>query len=706
MNRSPSSHFLMGLSLLLAVAARLCWAGSIEGRVLVSGTPAPRAFVVTHTGLLIQTDAAGHFRFDSLPEGPYALRAFARGQQPATQTAHLRRPDAQATVTFDLQPGGPEGLLLGEVRDQEGKPLPSRIVVRLADGRSVPAFDAAGRDYRLSPALSRRLVDTPEADCFWCQGRFAVAVPAGKVLLNVSHGFVYEPAQREVTVSATETTVAAITLERPLELSSMGWVAGDALFRLSRDPNPAAGDLAFGAAVCRAEGLDWAFVPGLSVEEGDRLCQAVSDARFSCWPGRTVAAGWGGELVALGPRRALDLPTGGPSLEAMRHAADRGGLALFTHLFRQAAGPELPVPGSPSALGLPAELPFDALAGPDLVRALDLQTDSLDGAAEQQLWYLLLNAGAEAPEPGASLAEYRRLAAASFTDSVLDQGEPPLSNRTYVRLKPPLDPAGRLTPEPIIAGLREGATFVSSGPIVQFRVDQAWPGEELEADGKYHQARALVLMPAPLGARLDEVQVIRCGRILQRYDLREHTGTDFRRRFSIRETGKAWFVLKAYGSLRGDPATAQVAWTSPIYFRAPGQRPRAKEPPAGLTVRVSGRVSEAETNQPVPGAQVQVVESGRVTQTLRTDAGGRYSCTAPASAAFRVVARGHAARDNPLSADPEARRSNTTKYLAWDVPEVRRELWPTSRAALLDPARYQRLRDLLREVVLDFPLRD
>jgi len=81
-------------------------------------------------------------------------------------------------------------------------------------------------------------------------------------------------------------------------------------------------------------------------------------------------------------------------------------------------------------------------------------------------------------------------------------------------------------------------------------------------------------------------------------------------------------------------------------------------------------------------------------------------CTAPASAAFRVVARGHAARDNPLSADPEARRSNTTKYIVWDAPEVRRELWPTSRAALLDPARYQRLRDLLREVVLDFPLRD
>jgi hypothetical protein len=144
------------------------------------------------------------------------------------------------------------------------------------------------------------------------------------------------------------------------------------------------------------------------------------------------------------------------------------------------------------------------------------------------------------------------------------------SVRTYVYTG-----ARGLSMEAWFEGLRKGQAFVSTGPLVELRVNGRIPGEDVEIPGGASvgvEARVRSITP------LEKVLLVFNGRVVEEFSLEgDRTSFDLTTTYPVRESG--WFHLRAEGNPSErfplDSAYAQ-AFTNPVWVLVDGKPVRSR----------------------------------------------------------------------------------------------------------------------------------
>jgi hypothetical protein len=570
---------------------------------------------------------------------------------------------------------GAERLRVITVDRPTGKQLPARISVRGPDGLFSWGADARGRPLEYG-GLPRH----------WSEGTLDLEVGAGRVLVLASRPFSWLPASREVTVEPGAAAAVTLELEPLVDLRALGWYGGDAHTHVVHGERHFAMDLPLAARIAKAEGLDWAALGEVwtSLEETQpsparlaEIARGSSDERFLCGWTREHPKDHLGHMAAFpleadrdfeeavgGNPYAGDLERREPftHFEVARSLPELGSLAVYTHPTREYGGTEA------SRANIARELPFDVLAAPWVLSALDVLTDAPENAANLKLWRFLLDRGLQ-------------VAACGFSDACFDRrGERPGDTRTYVSLgtQPP-------TMRALAAAVRAGRTFATTGPLVLFEVEGSPPGTVFPADGRPREARVRAYNGVDHGdphepAFVERLEVLRDGETWK--ELRVEAGKHqaaFSFRLEEKESG--WYAVQVHGS-----SPRQFAVTSPVYFRR-----EAAAAPAPAMARVEGRV-RGPGGRPLAG-KVEAVEYGKGHLRVVAEApleDGRYRFRCPA--ACRIQPRVPGFRP-------------ALKSIFLDCDPIYRELfWPIRREKLWDPGFYREIERRLGAVVLDFEL--
>lgn len=532
---------------------------------------------------------------------------------------------------------GADGTLVVHITEHgSGKPLAARVAIKASDGTWRWGKDLVGRDltYGGLPRL-------------WANGSIRVALPVGATEVVVSRPFHHRPVRTSTTISAGQITEITAALEPVVDLHGRGWYGGDTHVHIVHGERDFAVDLNHVAPIARAEGQDWcAFGQEWTSTQDQQptpaeltaLCRANSAADFLCAWGMENPKGHLGHMatfpltastsftVATGPTDYHDFMPGRPRTALLHHEIMRGlrahgSLAAYTHPTREYGG-------TPDSIGnIARELPFDVLADPTCIEALDVFCDQPRHAADEQLAYFLLNRGL-------------RFAICGFTDVCYDRKngkERPGDTRTYVHLGKQ-DAALRM--DAIVAAVRARRTFATTGPLVDFTIDGEPPGSVLMASGRARTCRigawlALDYDDPRQAVEIETVEVLRNGerwKTFSRSDGAHLASLEF----TLTETQDAWYLVRACGPQRD----RHVAITSPIWFETAAYR----SPPA-VESQVSGTITDDDGT--LVSGVVRVIEhaAGERQEIRRAPfVGGRFAIACPASCRLEVLVDGYPPR--------------------------------------------------------------
>jgi TolB protein len=308
---------------------------------------------------------------------------------------------------------------------------------------------------------------------FYSPGTTTLEVPAGDVRVLASHGLA---GAREVTrrVRAGETAVIDIELpDTGFDAAARGWFSADLHSHLNyggpylltpddlvldmkaEDLDLATPQLAnLHANLMDLEWWRWrrterpliAFAQEVRSHFLGHVAVVGADALFSPWfwgPGYPVYTD-------------LDLPNAAP----LRFARDHGGMNSYVH----PVSVKEPFPATGDPAGMPLEMVPDALLGDvDTIELACLWSDEL-GTAEA--WYRLLNLGLPImPSAGSdTMHNYHRTMAIG-------------SARIFAR------PQGALNVQSFLVAVKQGRSFVTNGPMIEFTAGGEGPGGVVKGGG-------------------------------------------------------------------------------------------------------------------------------------------------------------------------------------------------------------------------------
>lgn len=376
---------------------------------------------------------------------------------------------------------------------------------------------------------------------FYCEGTFAVDVPRGQADVVVERGTEYRPIRLVVDVPASGAVDLELPLERWIRMPERGWYAGNthvhydetetrALDRLRADP--LVEDLPV-FIVSRLQRRDLAYAsnafpigrhplsaPGRVIDVGEET--------------RHNAEAWTngyGHLMLINLARLVEPLSRGvlvddaspdypPLVDACRAARSQGGLAIWCH---NGDGMEAPVA---AALG--------ELDGLNLF-------DPYWMDPEYDTWYALLNCG-------------MRLPASTGSDWFVCS-----SNRVYV------DVGADFSYGAWLAGLRDGRTFITDGPILGLSVEGNGPSNHLLAPAA-RTRRVEVALEWSAAQPITALEIVRDGAVVAREEVAAGAlaGT-FRTNVDVGDSG--WLAGRAWGRARTSYGHALWAHTSPVYLR-------------------------------------------------------------------------------------------------------------------------------------------
>ena len=452
-------------------------------------------------------------------------------------------------------------LALTVVDAATGRPLAARVSVRLPDDRSAVPDDAWWHSDDAFDRGDRAF----EYGYFHTAGRSTLSVPAGAVVVEVTHGPEWRLARETITVPANQLTARTIRLARLLPLP--GWTSGDLHVHMNYGGHYRATPrtLAFQA---RAEGLN--VVENLIVNKEDRVPDVgwftgrpdpVSTPDLLLLHDQEFHTSWWGHTGALGLTRHLLLPDyagyAGTAVASLypdnatvadgAHA--QGGLFGYVHPFDEEPNP------LDTTVTLRNALPVDvALGKVDYLEVVGFS----DHRATSAVWYRLLNCGFRIP-------------AGAGTDAMTNYASlrgPVGTNRVYVQSPLPLD-RGRW-----YAALKAGKTFATNGPLLQFSVDGQGPGSDLVLPAAAHAATVKVQLRA--NVPVDHLEIVGNGVVVASLPLRgERTSLDTTLTLPIRQS--SWLVLRAWSEHAVEPVLDlyPFATTSPVYLTLGGKPVRS-----------------------------------------------------------------------------------------------------------------------------------
>jgi TolB protein len=463
------------------------------------------------------------------------------------------------------------GHLAIDVRDATGRSVPARVSVRGPDGR----YFAPDDSWRHADEAFVRGADHRfEYGYFHTRGRDTVAVPAGRVDVEVWRGPEYRAMRREIDVRAGETAVVRIALARVADMAARGWWGGDLHVHMN-----------YGGAYRntpehlslqgRAEGLH--VIENLIVNKEQRIPDIaywrpdpdpVSAPDFLLAHGQEFHTGFWGHTGLLGlsenyllpdyaayPRTALAslFPTNAFVADLARA---QSGLMGYVHPF------DFSPDTSRVQGGIPYELPIDAAVGKlDYLEVMGYS----DHLITSEIWYRLLNCGFRIPAGAGTDA---------FPNFASLRGPPGLV-RVYARVAATGQRAAGLATAAghrrFLDAVKAGRTFVTNAPLLDFQITgpdditrQAGDDIRLPAGRHELQVRAILRSNVPV----DHLEIVGNGSVVASLPLKAR-GTAADTTITVPAEGSGWYVLRAWSDRPRLPVLDlyPFASTSPIYVQ-------------------------------------------------------------------------------------------------------------------------------------------
>jgi len=462
------------------------------------------------------------------------------------------------------------------VHDEKGHHVPARISV----------LDQTGRFYAPTFALIyaddgyNRSEKPFEAHYFYSlRGRDAtVEVPGGKICVEVSKGLRYQPQQRTIeagTAAANKLDVVLKSIDWEHD-GKTSWISGDlhvhmnygGTYRIERIQ-----------LVEHAEGEDLQLVNNLVVNKEQRFPDIRSQyfGEFLKYPssesetvlGQEFHTSYWGHRGILRLRDHFLMPgyAGYPNTAAaslfpmnadvydMAHA--QGALVGEVHPFD-----EEPDPFANPPQRITDELPIDVALGKlDYMEIVGFS----DHKSTAAVWYRLLNLGFHIPAGGG-------------TDAMPNYAAPIRGNEGFDRIYAQASTDGIIgvNLDSWFDSLKNGRTFATNGPLINFTLNGQIVGSELKLEKPQQEipftARLRSIVP------VDHLQVFCNEHVVKDLKLEnslytaDATGT-------IPLNASGWCVLRAWSDKAQYPVMDNYAYatTSPIYINVAGAKPRSPE---------------------------------------------------------------------------------------------------------------------------------
>ena len=457
----------------------------------------------------------------------------------------------------------PMGQVHARVLDETtGLVTAARIYAVASDGKHYPPADAYARisGVRMTYRSGEHIFHSP--------GEFTLEAPAGKISIEAVKGFEYHPAREQIEIRAGE--VANITLRlRPLvSMRAKGWYSGSTHTHMNYGGNlrnTPTNMLMMG----RAENLD--VVNALAANKDNRIMDweyfvQGGGAHTASTPDELFILGeeyrppfWGHTFM-IGLRDHLISPflTGytGTAIESLyptntdmfRKAKAQGAVTGYVHPFGGGNGD--PLKGS---LGGAKAFPIDVALG-----TVDCQEWSTSSRGALIPWHHALNndfpiAATGGEDSNTSLHHHTLLG----------------SVRTYAYVGSKLDARAW------IDAIRQGHSFESNGPLLEFRINNQIPGEaiHLPPGGGEIELEAQVWSWLPL----TRVVIYHEGQIWKEVPLDAGRMTG-RVHTKVRVTESGWYSLTAEGEAKArseDPSFPQAV-SNPIRVYVGDQKIRSR----------------------------------------------------------------------------------------------------------------------------------
>ena len=350
------------------------------------------------------------------------------------------------------------------VADEAGTPVEARISGSASDGKLYAPADSYVFNARLATGLER---------IFYTRGSYRVEAPPGMLAIEATKGFEYEPARAEVDLAAGETRELRLTLRRKSDAAARGWYNGSTHVHMN-----------YGGTIhntpellmlmARAQGMN--IVSGLVANKDNRILDwqyfrkgggehpaSNLAARSLLLFGEENRPPFWGHTFYIGLRDHLISPfmTGyeGTALDSLypsntdlfQKARAQGAATGYVHAF---GGDGDPLEGG---LGGAKAFPVDVALG--TVDALEWSAASRGSLIP--LFHSWNNDFHIAPVGGED-------ALANMQDH-----RPVGIIRTFAWL------GGEFSADAWVRALKQGHTYLSSGPVVEFRVNGKIPGDEV-----------------------------------------------------------------------------------------------------------------------------------------------------------------------------------------------------------------------------------
>ena len=477
----------------------------------------------------------------------------------AQPTARLRIRTVVATAgaarDADGAPQGSSGQM-GQVDGRgdaapDGPPAPARLNVLGPSGH--PAIPDAGSVH--SEGASGRVF-------FYSPGVIELAMPAGEATVSAVQGLATPEVTRTVSLAPGSVTEVTLALEPVWDARAAGWASGDHHFHLNYGGQTrlSPGDMVL---PMQGEALDVA-TPLLAnlhnrYEDQHMWGWEKSDASPLIRFGQEIRSHFLGHM-GLVETRSLYWPwVWGPgyevygaddraNAEVLEFAHAQGGLGYYVHPV------SVPDPFAAGG-GVPVELIADAVTGH--VDALEVVClwSSFEGTAA--LWHRFLNLGLTvAPSAGTDvMLNLHRTMAVGVTRIYVHTGE-------------------HLNWPAYIEGLRLGRSFVTNGPLLDFRVGDRMPGEVLAGDDAGRGAAGGEVswsLDLATATAVDAVEILVNGRVVASHPGISSPG---RRSYSgrIETPAGGWIAARARGGETRWPSmdTEPFAHTGPVWIGARG----------------------------------------------------------------------------------------------------------------------------------------
>jgi TolB protein len=432
---------------------------------------------------------------------------------------------------------------------------------------------------------------------FYVEGLARIELPVGRYQLKASKGPEYRVTKVDFEVKAGETTFLKVELTRWVDQPAGNWYSGENHIHANYGYGSWYNSPRTMQAQCSGEDLR---VGNFMVANSDgdgvfdreffrgRPDPLSSEQLVLYWNQEFRATIWGHmtllnlkhlvEPIFTGFLRTThpwDAPT---NADIADHTHDQGGFVNYTH---PAMTPSDPYHGPYTA----KELPIDVALGK--VDSIDVMGSNHE--ANLPLWYRLLNCGFRIP-------------ASAGTDCFLNRivSKLPGSDRVYVQVD------GPFTYQGWIDNLKAGRTFVTNGPMIQFKVNDKLPGETIELrPGDSLQVLGTAVSQYPL----NRLEIVINGQVAATIKGQEGSGTiSIDQAIPIEESG--WIALRVDGPQHPDhPGRSLFAHTSPVYLNVPGKPVSARVDAEYFLKWIDRLASAVEERNRIPGRRKPLVKA-------------------------------------------------------------------------------------------------